>query len=65
MNILETQIMQIIESQPRKSGEVLALIVELQAHADMLYENEENNAYDRNMEEIADQTTPEVEYDNE
>ena len=61
MNALETEVFKIIESQPRKSWEIDSLIAELQMLSDQLYINEENNKYDRNMEEIADQYVPEQE----
>lgn len=65
MTKLEIEVFKLIEQETRKSWEILSLIAELQMYADMLYTNEENNAYDRNLEEIADQSVPEIEYDNE
>lgn len=65
MNALEIEVFRVIEQETRKSWEIEALIAELQMYADQLYINEENNAYDRNLNEIEDQYVPEVEHDNE
>ena len=65
MTQLEIEVFRVIEQETRKSWEIEALIAELQMYADQLYINEENNAYDRNLNEIEDQYVPEVEHDNE
>ena len=65
MTQLEIEVFKIIEQETRKSWEIEALIAELQMYADQLYINEENNSYDRNLNEIEDQYVPEVEHDNE
>ena len=65
MTKLEIEVFKVIEQETRKSWEIEALIAELQMYADQLYINEENNAYDRNLNEIEDQYVPEVEHDNE
>ena len=65
MNALEIEVFKVIEQETRKSWEIEALIAELQMYADQLYINEENNSYDRNLNEIEDQYVPEVEHDNE
>lgn len=65
MTQLEIEVFKLIEQETRKSWEIEALIAELQMYADQLYINEENNAYDRNLNEVEDQYIPEVEHDNE
>ena len=65
MNALEIEVFRVIEQETRKSWEIEALIAELQMYADQLYINEENNAYDRNLNEREDQYVPGVEHDNE
>ena len=65
MTQLEIEVFKVIEQETRKSWEIEALIAELQMYADQLYINEENNASDRNLNEVEDQYVPEVEHDNE
>ena len=65
MTQLEIEVFKVIEQETRKSWEIEALIAELQMYADQLYINEENNSFDRNLNEIEDQFIPEVEHDNE